>query len=59
MRAPNLQDGNAFGCEIPAASDHECLQRDLVADTFDQHDCTPVLDPRSLTTVARRKNLAA
>jgi hypothetical protein len=50
LRAPDRHDGNAVGREIPAAPSSEGLERNLVADTFDEHDCTRSLDPAILTT---------
>ena len=46
LRAPDRPDANALGGEIPAASYGERLHCDLVADTFDEHDCTRTLDFR-------------
>jgi hypothetical protein len=45
VRAPDRQNGNAFGRQIPATSERERLQRDLVTETLNQHDCTRLLDP--------------
>src|SRR5437763_7773712 len=50
LRATDRPDANALGGEIPAASHGEGLHCDLVADTFDEHDCTRTLDPGSLPT---------
>src|SRR5437763_15989066 len=50
LRAPDRPDANALGGEIPAASYGERLHCDLVADTFDEHDCTRTLDSGSLPT---------
>jgi hypothetical protein len=50
LRAPHRQHRNALGHEIPPAPSREGVERNLVTDTFDEHDCTRSLDPASLTT---------
>ena len=39
LRAPDRHDGNTLGIEIPAATLSQRLDRALVADPFDEHDC--------------------
>jgi hypothetical protein len=48
MRAPDRLHGNALRREGAATPQGKRLQRDLVADTFDEEDCTRVLDAGSL-----------
>jgi len=38
--APDRHDGDALGIEVPAAALGERLDGHLVADAFDEHDCT-------------------
>jgi hypothetical protein len=40
LRTPDRHDGNALAVEIPTAARGESLERDLVADPFDEHDRT-------------------
>ena len=42
LRTANWDNGNAFGAEIPTTSLSEGLERQLVADPFDEHDRTRV-----------------
>ena len=48
VRAPDRLHGNALGPEGAATSHGKRLHRDLVADTFDEDDCTRVLDGGSV-----------
>jgi hypothetical protein len=52
---PDRQNGNAFGRQIPATSPRERLQRDLVTDTLNQHDCSRLLDPGQSDNSNRRR----
>jgi hypothetical protein len=45
LRPSDRHDGDALGVEIPATPLGECLERELVADPFDEHD-PPQGDPR-------------
>ena len=54
LRAADRQNGNAFARQIPAAPNRKGLQRDLVTDTLNQHDCTRRLDPRQSDKRSRR-----
>jgi hypothetical protein len=38
LRAPNGHNGNTFGRKIPTTTPSERLERDLVADAFNEHD---------------------
>ena len=55
LRAPDRHDRYALGHEISAAPSREGLERKLVADTFNQHDCTWTLDPARLCAVQRSR----
>jgi hypothetical protein len=55
LRTSNWHNGNALGVEIPATALSERLQRDLIADPFDQHHRTRVADCRDRVCCARRR----
>jgi hypothetical protein len=55
LRTPDRHDGDSLGLEIPTTAPSERLERDLVADAFDEHDRTRFQHPRMFTSHARER----